>query len=286
MSDSRGLRQLAGVILFSFVAGAVAVTPARAAEPLQSENVLLVTLDGLRWQELFGGCDEGLLNKESGGVRDIPALKSRFWRETAEARREALMPYFWKTIAAQGQVFGDATRNSTVRVTNGRNFSYPGYSEILCGFSDPRIDSNDKVNNPNVTMLEWLHQKPAFTRRVAAFASWDVFPWIINAERSGIHVNSGWQPIDPAVEAARAAVLGDVTGDLPRLWDGVRYDALTYQATLDYLKDHRPRLLFVSLGETDDFAHEGRYDLYLDSAFRNDRLIERLWNHLQSLPEY
>ncbi|MGI8992391.1 MAG: hypothetical protein ACR2I2_22775, partial [Bryobacteraceae bacterium] len=41
-------------------------------------------------------------------------------------------------------------------VTNGLNFSYPGYSETLCGFADPRIKSNDKVPNPNVTVLEWL----------------------------------------------------------------------------------------------------------------------------------
>lgn len=253
-----------------------------AAEPLQTENVLLVTLDGFRWQELFGGCDESLLNKEAGGVRDIPALKAKYWRETPESRRETLMPFFWKTVARQGQVFGDATRGSAARVTNGKNFSYPGYSEILCGFSDPRIDSNDKVNNSNVTMLEWLHRKPAFMRKVAAFTSWDVFPWIINTERSGIPVNAGWQPVD----AARGGVLAEVTRDLPRLWDGVRYDVLTYLATLDYLKDHRPRVLYVSLGETDDFAHEGRYDQYLESAFRNDQLIERLWNHLQSLPEY
>ena len=47
-------------------------------------------------------------------------------------------------------------------MTNGKNFSYPGYSEILCGFSDPRIDSNAKKPNPNVTMPEWLNGKPAF----------------------------------------------------------------------------------------------------------------------------
>jgi hypothetical protein len=41
----------------------------------------------------------------------------------------------------------------------------------LCGFPDPRIDSNDKVPNPNVTLFEWLHQKPAFKGKVAAFGS-------------------------------------------------------------------------------------------------------------------
>ena len=256
------------------------------AEPRQTENVLLVTLDGLRWQEFFGGCDESLLSKEAGGVRDVAALRRRFFRNTAEDRRETLFPFLWKTVAAQGQIFGDPSVGSSARVTNGLFFSYPGYSEILCGFADPRIDSNDKKNNPNVTVLEWLNQKPRFAGQVAACTSWDVFPWIINAERSGIPVDAGWQPVGPHVPPERRALLQRLADETPHLWDNVRYDSFTIQAVFDLLETRQPRVLFVSLGETDDFAHDGRYDLYLDSALRNDRLIERLWNHLQSLPQY
>jgi hypothetical protein len=42
----------------------------------------------------------------------------------------------------------------------------------------------------------------------------------------------------------------------------------------------------MALGETDDWAHEGRYDLYLDAAWRNDRYIQELWETAQALPEY
>jgi hypothetical protein len=45
-------------------------------------------------------------------------------------------------------------------------------------------------------------------------------------------------------------------------------------------------VLYVMLGETDEWAHEGRYDLYLDAASRSDRFIERVWTLLQSMPEY
>jgi hypothetical protein len=55
----------------------------------------------------------------------------------------------------------------------------------LCGFADPRIASNDKIPNPNVTVLEWLHNKPEFRGKVAAFGAWDTFPAIFNAERPG-----------------------------------------------------------------------------------------------------
>jgi hypothetical protein len=159
------------------------------------DNVILVTMDGLRWQELFGGLDETMLNDGDNGTRDPTDLNRRFAGETAEIRRERLMPFFWNVIAKQGVVYGDQEQESHVRVANGMNFSYPGYSEILCGFPDPRIDSNAKTNNPNVTVLEWLHQRDAYRGRIASFGSWDVFPWIINTDRSEIPVNAGWMPL-------------------------------------------------------------------------------------------
>ena len=38
-------------------------------------------------------------------------------------------------------------------MTNGKKCSYPGYNEIFTGAPDPRIDSNDKKPNPNVTVF-------------------------------------------------------------------------------------------------------------------------------------
>ncbi len=69
------------------------------------------------------------------------------------------MPFLWSVIAKEGQVFGDPPTGSEVKVTNGRNFSYPGYNEIFTGWADPNIDSNNKVPNNNVSVLEWLNRK-------------------------------------------------------------------------------------------------------------------------------
>ena len=52
------------------------------------------------------------------------------------------------------------------------------------------------------------------------------------------------------------------------------------------LKTSKPRVLYVMLGEGDEWAHAGRYDLYVDATRRADRFIERTWTLLQSLPEY
>ena len=67
-----------------------------------TRNVVLVTADGVRWQEVFRGAEEKLLNEKDGGVSDVDALRRDFWRATPEARRATLMPFFWSVVARQG----------------------------------------------------------------------------------------------------------------------------------------------------------------------------------------
>jgi arylsulfatase A-like enzyme len=44
--------------------------------------------------------------------------------------------------------------------------------------------------------------------------------------------------------------------------------------------------MYVAFGETDEWAHEGRYDHYLRSARNVDRFVQTLWETAQSLPRY
>jgi hypothetical protein len=263
----------------------VAIVLSSAAQVRPVENVFLVTLDGMRWQEVFGGMAEEFLTKDAGGVGDPAPSRARFGAATPEARREKLMPFLWTVVARQGQIFGDPSRDSVARVTNGLRFSYPGYNELLSGFPDPRIDSNDKVANPNVTVLEWLNGRPAYKGKVAAFASWELLPWIVNEPRSGVPSNGEGAPIaNPTTEREHA--INQFAGDLPPYWGATRFDAPTGMGALEYVKKHRPRVVYVMLGETDEWAHGRRYDLYLDAAWRNDRFIKQLWETAQALPEY
>ena len=55
---------------------------------------------------------------------------------------------------------------------------------------------------------------------------------------------------------------------------------------LDYVRSGAPRVLFVGYGETDNWAHQGRYDLVLDSAQRMDGFVAELWNTMQAMPQY
>lgn len=271
--------------IFFWLAFLALLLPAAAqALARRTRNVILVMTDGLRWQEVFTGADFRLLDGKSGSPAP-DALQREFWRPSAQQRRQALLPFLWSTVATQGQIFGNPALRSEAAVSNGLNFSYPGYSETLCGVADPRIDSNDKKPNPNVNVLEYLNARPGFERRAAAFGAWELFPWILNAPRSGLLVNAGFEPLTVPPVGAQLELLNTLKPEAG-LWDGEPFDTFTFHTARDYFLRHKPRVLFLSLGETDEWAHAGRYDLYLKAARRFDRYAAELWRLAQSLPEY
>lgn len=258
---------------------------ANAQTEKKTQNVFIITLDGLRWQELFTGADS-LLIAHPDYVNDTTELKELFGRSTPGERRQTLMPFFTGVLASQGQLYGNRQDSSKVNLTNSFWFSYPGYNEILTGYGDSRIDSNDKNPNPNRTILEVINEQPGFAGKVAAFASWDVFPFIINEERSGVPVNAGYEtargdslsPMEKAINTLQAVVPGH--------WSTVRMDAFTHHYALEYIEREQPRVVYISYGETDDFAHDGRYDEYLKAAHRTDQFIGELWEYVQSHEAY
>jgi hypothetical protein len=255
------------------------------AQQPAARNVVLITLDGLRWQEVFGGVDSLLVHDTMFAPRGSK-LPDEFWRGAREARRRLLLPFLWDSIAARGQLYGDRTANSLADITNPQRFSYPGYSELLVGHADSAIKSNAKVLNPNRTVLEFLNEQPSLRGKVAAFASWDVFPYIINEERSGISVNAGAEPANGASLTERERLLNSMLTQLPNPWPGVRHDALTFNYALEYLKRARPRVVYIALDETDDFAHEKKYHEYIRAARRADEMIRELWSWLQMTDGY
>ena len=271
----------AAVIVFG---AALSEQPAAARALVQARHVIVITLDGMRWQEVFGGAERPLMGKDEKSIVESLSYR-RFWRDGVEERRAALMPFLWSVVARSGQVFGDPGHQSVAHVTNGLWFSYPGYSELLAGVADPRVDSNEKKPNPNVSVLEWLNGRPGFEGRVEAFGAWDVLPFILAVERSKLPVGDGYPPV-PAPKTDRERAINDVADDLPRLWEGAPFDAPIMQAAMESLRTRRPRVLYVLLGETDEWAHEGRYDMYLDAASRADRFIRRVWEAAQAMPEY
>lgn len=273
------------ISILTLWAFATASLPGQSRQATKTTHIVWVMTDGFRWQELFNGADASLMTK-ANGVQDVDALKKEFWRETPEERRSALLPFLWGTIAKQGQIYGNRDKGSEATVTNGLNFSYPGYNESFTGFPDPRIDSNDKKNNPNVTVFEWLNNKPAYHGKVAAFGAWDTFPFIFNASRAGFLVNAGYDPLPGFEGNPTILLLNQLKSNSPRDWADEPFDNLTFHTTLEYVKQRKPRVLYLSLGETDEWAHSRKYAEYLHSANRADTYLKTLWDTLQSMPEY
>jgi len=257
----------------------------------KTENVVVVMMDGMRWQDVFRGADPELtktLGPDAlGDAKERTAnAQHLYWRDTPADRRQALMPFLWSVVATQGQIFGNRDLGSDSHVTNGLNFSYPGYSETLTGIADPRIHSNDNVPNPNVTVFEWLNGKPAFAGKVAAFGAWDVFNGIFNRERCGFVVNAGYDPLTAIPATPQIELLNELKAETVRIWPDEAFDPLPFHTAVEYVKANKPRVLFLGLGETDDWAHGNSYAEYLNAAHRDDSYLRQLWEQLQSMPEY
>lgn len=257
-----------------------------AQKATQTENIFLITVDGLRWQEVFQGADS-LFVDDTGMIETQGSLLEVFWDPDFRKRRQLLMPFTWSTIAEQGQLYGNRALGNHVDMRNNMLFSYPGYNEILTGVpDDERINSNSKTNNPNVTLLEHLQEMPAYRGKVLAFGSWDVFPYIVNEERSGIPVNAGFDTADGPDLSEAERMINRLQKEIRGPWGGVRLDPFTHHYAQEAIKKQEPRLVFIAYGEPDDWAHDNRYDEYLHSIRQFDAYLKELWDYIQSNPTY
>jgi len=274
-------------VRIAFAAGFAAVAALAAPPPARkTENVVVIVTDGLRWQEVFRGAETALVSEKPGGVEDVAATKAAFWRPTAGERRETLLPFLWTVVAKEGQLYGNADAGSSAQVTNGYKFSYPGYNEIVTGAGDPRIDRNEYGPNPNVSVFEWLNDTPELHGRVLVVGGWDVFPRIFNRERSRLPMKTGWDTPFPGQATPPQALLNTLYRSVTHEFSDMPWDAFLQQTLLDTVASEKPRLLFVGYGETDEWAHNGRYDLVLESAHHVDGFVRELWTMLQAMPQY
>jgi len=273
--------------LLSSVLAVFGAAPLPAQPPLHTHNVVLIVSDGLRWQEVFTGADPALLNEANGGIWDKEEdLRREFWRADATERRRALLPFIWNTVAVRGQIFGNQTLGSVARVTNGLAFSYPGYNEMLTGHPDPRINSNEFGPNPNISVLEWLNTLPDLHGKVSAYATWATFKDIFNVPRSPLPLQVGWDAPYHGSLTPQQQLMNRLYEITTRFDNEDLYDAFLQVPLLDSFATQQPRVLFVGYGETDNWAHAGRYDLVLHSAHSFDRYVRELWERLQAVPAY
>ena len=251
--------------------------------PVIPGNLVIITIDGFRWQEFFGGADSILINNPSA-TTDPELMKELFWASTPGERRKKLLPFTWSVVEKKGQLYGNRNYQNKVNVANNYSLSYPGYNEIFTGNTDPLVASNKKYYNPNINVLEYLDGKDQFKGKVVAFTSWDVFPYILNTKRNGLKVNSGYDNRYKTRETV--AELVSKVEEVVEEKVPTRNDQLTFISAKEYIKQYHPKVTYLGLGETDESAHDGRYDLYLQQANAADKMIAELWYWMQTTPGY
>lgn len=253
----------------------------------KAENIIVITTDGLRWQDLFNGMDTAIANNGQFNEGDSLLIYQKYWATSSRERRNKLLPFLWGKIAASGQIYGNRQYGNKVDNANPYWFSYPGYNEILTGFPDTAINSNGYPPNPHVTVLEFLNQQPAFKGRVAAFGAWEAFNRIINEGRSGIPVVAAYDSCGGSRPTANEKLINAMLRDVYQPWGADEcLDVFTHFEAMEQLKTRKPRVLYIAYGETDEWAHAGRYRSYLDAAHQVDAWLSEIWNWLQSDPQY
>jgi hypothetical protein len=252
----------------------------------KTRNVILITLDGARTEEVFGGLDLNIFKSVDKNAEKSEAYK-KFWAETAEVRREKLMPFLWGTLLKNhGSIAGNRALNSTAQTTNKMLFSYPGYSEILTGQAhDDVIKSNDSPQNPFPSVLDFLQAKLKLKHgQVADFSSWTRMNEIATNKPDSFLLNAGYE--DYASTDKDAAALSRQQFLTLTPWENVRHDYYTAKLALAHLRLAHPRIMHIGFGETDDWAHDKKYDRVLESFNLADSLIKDVWQFVQSDPQY
>ncbi len=247
-----------------------------------AQNVFIITIDGVRWQEIFYGADVELIRNPLY-VKDSTLMLQQYWHSHHEERRRRLLPFFWTVVEQQGQLLGNRTLDNKVNVANLYKISYPGYSEIFTGYPAKLPIPNLKLRNPNGNILQYLNIQEAFRGKVAAFCSWNVLPFILNEKGSDLSVNAGYETLEE-IDSMNMMINGIQKAiDHPA---NTRHDMLTYECAKNYLEKHHPRVLYLGLGETDEFAHLSNYDTYLQKLHQADAMIAELWYYVQTDPFY
>ncbi len=248
-------------------------------------NIFIITTDGFRWNEIFNGADSLIINNP-GYVKDTSLLNELYWDNDVNERRKMLMPFVWKTLVKKGSLYGNRNYGNKVSVANAYRFSYAGYNEILTGYADPAIIKNSKKWNSNENLLEFLNQQPGYKDSVAAFASWNLFEYILNKKQSAVYLNSGYQTITHDSLTGTEILANAVQANGIDNAQNTRNDMLTFVTAKAYIEPKHPKIVFIGFGETDEYAHSGNYSGYLQSAHLFDEYLAQLWYLVNTDPFY
>ncbi|MEZ4439817.1 MAG: hypothetical protein R3B72_12050 [Polyangiaceae bacterium] len=247
---------------------------AAEVHPPPIDRAVVITLDGVRWQEIFQGVERD--RAERAG---LPA--------TAVVPASELMPNLHWLATARGAALG--APNAGVIAASGPAFvSLPGYRELFSGQASEDCLDNDCAAIARPTLVDELAARQRRLGDVAVFASWPTVRRAASAEPERVVLSAGRAATNhralvaatPELEALLEA--GDAASARPGYGD-YRPDAKTAALALAYLRHHEPRFLFLGLGDTDEYAHQDDYRGYLAALREADRVIGEVAIQLAAL---
>ncbi len=233
--------------------------------PPRTDHVVLLVIDGARWQDVLSGVD--------------PALAQRAGlTEDAIVPADELAPNL-HALARRGVGVGG---EGAPFLASGPNFvSLPGYAEILTGRPATCFE-NDCPADGAPTLLDDFRAAPGATdQSVVMLSSWERLASVAGAAPDHATISTGriaGHNLDALRSNENSAYLldrGREAAPAPGHGD-YRPDSATADLALQVLSTERPRFLFLSLGDADERAHAGDYPGYLAAVRAADATLGRM----------
>lgn len=247
---------LLALVAVTSTMGCTPKPPSAAAPGREPRHVVLVTIDGVKWQDVFVTDGEGR------------------WRLSPTR-----MPVTLAAVRDHGIALGGAPKEDktcgTVHTFGGANLSMPGYEELLSARGTAcRNNECDAITTP--TLLD--DAAAAGLGPVAAIGSWNVLNEAVTNHSQNVALSLGTHPWTgpPPREGSRFEQLlqeAEQAETSPGDFGSYRPDSLTSAIALEYFTTAWPRVVHVGLGDTDEYGHRSDRPAYLRSLREADDLI-------------
>jgi arylsulfatase A-like enzyme len=172
---------------------------------------------------------------------------------------------------------------------SGPNYvSLPGYTEIFTGRRSHSCADNDCPPARAPTVFDELRSHADGPTDVAVFSSWDRIERAASADAANLVLSTGrWRVTNEAAlrdDEPTSSLLDEGRAAPPFPGKATfRPDRYTAALALSYLESHRPRLMFLGLGEPDEYAHLGDYPRYLAALRAADGTLGQLFETLHRM---
>jgi hypothetical protein len=236
----------------------------------------MIVLDGVRWQEIYGGADMSIARPRGLDVSSI-------------RKPEALMPNLHR-LMDKGVGLGAPGHGESVTAT-GTFISLPGYTEMFTGQRHVPCPDNNCRKPHTHTFMDELRARGDSKEDVAVISSWPAIQRAAALDPTQLVMSTGRD-----FGFNREALRFDNTARM-NLWSGddafpypgdddhYRPDYFTGKIAVRYLAEKKPSFLFIGLGDGDEFAHRNDYHGYLNALEQEDKIIGDVTRTLDNMGE-